>query len=173
MFGMVVDFLHGPKGFETELQRRLGISAESEASLIRELESLEKQHIEEQEAEARALRLASRGTVSEEVFNQEIGLIRTRQRWLAEQRQRLEQQLADIRRYSFDPRNVERLRERLEDRLATATAENRRFILKAVGAKVIVQQDGTWELELQVPSQVPAAQDVLQTANTRPGANHN
>ena len=50
---------------------------------------------EEQEAEARAFRLASRGQVNEDVFNQEVGLIRTRQRWLTEQRERLEQQLLD------------------------------------------------------------------------------
>ena len=44
---------------------------------------------------ARAFRLAARGNINEEVFNQEIGLIRTRQRWLAVQRERLGHQLAD------------------------------------------------------------------------------
>ena len=122
VYGMVVDFLHVPEGFEAELQRRMGGSAETESSLIRESESLEGQHREELDAEARAFRLASRGTVSEEVFNQEIGLIRTRQRWLTEQRERLEQQLADLRRYRFDPENVEMLRQRLEARLATGNA---------------------------------------------------
>ncbi len=143
VFGMFVDFLHGPEGFGNEMQRRRGISAESEASLIRELESLEGQQRVEQDAEARAFRLATRGNVSEEVFNQETGLIRTKQRWIAEQRERLERQLADIQRYSFDPQSIEMLRQRLAARLATATPDDRRFILEAVGTKVIVHADGT------------------------------
>ena len=110
VYSKVVDFLRSPDGIESEMQRRRGISAESEASLVRESESLERQRREEQETEARAFRLASRGTVSDEVFNQEIGLIRTRQRWIDEQMERVDQQLADIRRYSVDPRSVEMLR---------------------------------------------------------------
>ncbi len=168
VFGMVVDFLDGPEGFEEEMQRRRGISAESEASLIRELESLNRQAREEQEAEARAFRLASRGTVSEEVFNQEIGLIRTKQRWIAEQQERVEHQLEDIQRYSFDPQSIETLRQRLEARLAAATPEDRRFVLEAVGANIIVQADGAWELELQVPREVPTPESDLQIVNSRP-----
>lgn len=61
VFDIVVGFLNGPDGFGNELQRRQGLSVESEASLIRELESLKRQHREEQDVEARAFRLASRG----------------------------------------------------------------------------------------------------------------
>ncbi len=168
VFGMVVEFLHGPEGFGGEMQRRRGITEESEASLIRELESLDRQQQEEGNVEARAFRLASRGQVSEEVFSQEIGLIRTRQRWLAEQRERLEQQLGDIRRYSFNPQSVKMLRQRLEARLATATPEDRRFILEALSVKVMAQADGTWELELQVPREAPAPADDLQIVSSRP-----
>jgi len=159
-------------GFEAELQRRKGISKESEASLIRELESLERQQKEEQDAEARAFRLASRGTVSEEILNQEIGLIRTRQHWIDEQRQRLEQQLSDIQQFSFNPQTVEMLRKRLEARLVTATPEDLRYILNALGVKVLVQADKTWELELQVPREVPQAEEVLQIVNSRPESNY-
>ncbi len=54
------------------MQRQEGISAENEGSLIREPESLGGKQTEERDAEARACRLATRGDVSEEVFNQEI-----------------------------------------------------------------------------------------------------
>ena len=165
---MVSNFLHGPEGFGDELERRRGITAESEASLIRELNSLEEKQREEQDAESRAFRLATRGGVSEEVFNQEIGLIHTRQRWITERKEVLEQQLLDIQRYSFDPQSIEMLRQRLETRLATATLEDQRFILEAVGAKVLVQADSTWELELQVPREVREPQGDLQIVNTRP-----
>ena len=100
------------------------------------------------DAEGRAFRLAARGTVSEEVFDQEIGLIRTRQRWIYEQRQRLENQLWDIQRYTFDPKNIEMLRRRLEAKLEAATPQDRRYILDALGVNVLIQADGTWELYL-------------------------
>ena len=168
VFDMLVEFLNSPEVFGNEMQRRQGISAESEASLIRELESIRGQQKAEQEAEAKAFRLAARGNVSEAVFDQEVGLIRTRQRWLAEQRERLEGHLADIQRYSFDPKSIEILPRRLEAKLETATPDDRRFILEAVGTKVIVQADGTWELELQVPREVQAQEGGLQIVNTRP-----
>ena len=124
-------------------------------AIVQELVVLEKHDREEQGAEARAFRLASRGTVSEEVLNQEIGLIQTRQRWIAEQRQRLEEQLSDVRRSSVDPHNIAMLRQRSEARLETATPEDRRYILDALGVNVLIQADGVWELELQVPREVP------------------
>jgi len=167
VFSMVVNFLHGPEGFGNEMQRRQGISAESEASLIRELESLEGKQRAELDAEARAFRLATRGNVSGKVFDQEVGLIRTRQRWIAEQRDRLEQQLVDIQRYILDPQGIEMLCQRLEAKLATATPDDRRFILEAVGTKAMVKADETWELELQVPREVPALESGLQIVNAR------
>ncbi len=79
-----------------------------------------------------------------------------------------------MRAMEFDPKSVEILRQRLEAKLETATPEDRRFILDAVGAKVLVQADGAWELELQVPRGVPAAEGpvqegVLQTVSDGPG----
>jgi hypothetical protein len=170
VFSLVFDFLHSPGGFGSELQRRRGITAESAASLVRELESVAKQEKEEQETEARAFRLASRQRVSEEVFNQELGLIRTRQRWLAEQRERLDQQLADVQRYNIDPETVERLRQRLAARLKSASPGDRKFILDALNVRVVAQVNGAWELELQVPREMPVPADDLQIVNSRPGS---
>ena len=66
-------------------------------------------------------RLASRDKLSEEVFAQEIGLIQSRQRWIAKQRERLHQELADVRRYSFDPENMELLRQRIGEDIKAAS----------------------------------------------------
>jgi site-specific DNA recombinase len=172
VFAAVVSFLHSPEGFETELQRRRGITAETEASLCRELQALQRQQKEEQDAEARAFRLAARNKVSEEVFSQEIGLIRSRQRWIEEQLERIQAQLTDLERFSFSPEAIALLRNRLDTRLAGTTVEDKRFVLEAVGAKVMVQADGTWELELQVPCQVPEPAGELQIVNSRPGLNY-
>ena len=92
--------------------------------------------------ESQAFRLASHGRVSDEVFEQEGGLIRIRRRCIAEQRRRLEAQLADLERYSLSPETISSLRQRLEGHLAGATLLHRRFVLEAVGAKVVAQ--GNW-----------------------------
>ena len=48
----------------------------------------------------------------------------------------------------------------------TATQEDRRFILKAVGATLVAHEDGTWELELQVPLENP---EPVQIPDRTPG----
>ena len=51
------------------------------------------------------------------------------------------------------------LRQRLQDRLETATPEDRRYILNALGVKVLVRPDKTWELELQIPREAPQSEE--------------
>ncbi|MCX6002928.1 MAG: recombinase family protein, partial [Chloroflexi bacterium] len=166
-FQTVVDFLRGPQGFENEIRRRYGLTEENETSLRRQITNLEGEDMKEEEAESRAFRLAAHALVSEQVFQQEIGLIRTRRRWLKEELHRLEQQLADIERHTFSPDAVESLRHRLEERLARATPEDRRFVLESLGAKVIAYPDGTWDMEIELPRQVKSD---LQIVHSRPGS---
>jgi hypothetical protein len=55
--------------------------------------------------------------------------------------------------------------------LASVTPGDRQFVLKALGIRVMVQADGTWELELQFPREVPVPAGELQIVNSRPGSN--
>jgi hypothetical protein len=128
---------------------------------------LEGEDKKEEEAESRAFRLAAHAQVSEQVFQQEVGLIRARRRWLEEERRRLGDQLADIERLSFSPDAVESLRRRFEERLARATPKDRRFVLESLGAKVIAHPDGTWDMEIELPRQV---QSDLQIEHSVPEA---
>jgi len=59
------------------------------------------------------------------VYEEEIGLIHTRQRWLADQRQQVQAQLSDLKRYRFDPSAIGIMRERLDIRLKRAAVEDR------------------------------------------------
>ena len=107
---------------------------------------------------------------SEDVYEQEVGLIRTRRRWLAEQRAGLEARLADLGRYSIGVESVAALRTRMEDRLDRATPQDRRFVLEAVGTRVLAAGDGTWEVELEIPQEVTDRElRPLQLVNTDPG----
>jgi len=163
-FKMIADFLRGPHGFETEINRRYGLTQENVVSLRSQIANLEGEAKKEEDAESRAFRLAARAELSENVFQQEIGLIRTRRRWLDEERQRFERQLADIERHTFSAEAVESLRHRLEERLARATPEDRRFVLESLGIKVIAYPNGTWDIEIELPKEVQAD---LQIANSR------
>jgi len=80
-------------------------------------------------------------------------------------------QLSDLDRYSFNAEAIDLLRQRLEDRLMGATAEDQRFVLEAVGTRVIVQTDGSWELELQVPRHIAEPTEGFHIVNSRPGSN--
>ncbi len=153
-FQTVTDFLRGPQGFENEIRRRYGLTEESEASIRRQITDLGDDDKKEQEAESRAFRLAAHTRISEEVFQQEIGLIKARRRWLEEERNRLQNQLADIERLSFSPEAVESLRCRFEERLKRATPEDQRFVLESLGAKVIAYPNGTWDMEIELPRPV-------------------
>ncbi len=155
-FQTIVEFLHGPQGFENEIRRRYGLTEESEASLRRQITNLEGEDKKEEEAESRAFRLAAHAKVSEQVFQQEVGLIRTRRHWLEEERDRLQTQLADIERLSFSPEAIESLRQRFEERLTRATPEDQRFVLESLGAKVVAYPNGTWDMEIELPRQVPS-----------------
>ncbi len=151
VYALIGDFLRSPEGFEAEARRRSGMVEQTEESLREELASLERQEREEHDAEARAFRLVTRGAVSEQVYAKENAQILLKLRWTSEQRERLARELDDLARYRFDGTAIELLRDRLESRLASANAEDRRFIVEALDARVIVQEDGSWELEVHVP----------------------
>ena len=97
----------------------------------------------ERDAEGQAFRHLTHGKVSEDVYEQEVGLIHTRRRWLAEQRAGLEARLTDLERYAVSAESVEALRARMDDRLAGATPQDRRFVLEAIGARVLAPGDGS------------------------------
>ena len=165
VYGMVIEFLRRPELLLAEVRRRHGITQHSIESMQRELADLRRQDREEQEAEAKAFRYLTHRKVSEDVYEQEVGLIRTRRRWIAEQRQHLERQLTDLERYNLSPESIAALRKRVESRLTNASPQDRRFVLEALGTQVIAHDDGTWELQLEVPKLIA---NEVQTAVTNP-----
>jgi hypothetical protein len=171
VFESVVDFLRSPEGFESEMQRRRGLTVGTVESLRKEVDTLKRKQQEERNAEAQAFRLATRTKVNEDVFDQEVGLIHTRQRWIKEEIERVQVQIKDLELYTFSSEALALLRQRLEARLASPTPEDIQYILEAVGARVVVQTDGSWELELQVPRQPAEQVKGFQIVNNQPGLN--
>jgi site-specific DNA recombinase len=169
VFQMVSEFLTGREGFGAEILRRQATSKVTLASLRKEIADLDRQDRGERDAEARAFNLASHNTLSEESFKEVTGLINAKRVWISEQQARALSQVEELERHQVDPDAVGTLRRRLSARLNGGTDEDRRFVLEAVGAKVIVQADGQWELELQIPRQDPEpAKPDLQIVNSSP-----
>ena len=168
VYETVVHILECPEVYLGEVERRWQIQEQTLQSLRRELGELDRQERAEQEAEAQALRLAARFEVSEDTFQQEVGFIRARRRWIGEERERVQARLDDLGHGPPDPRTLRMLGRRLRDRLASATCENQRFILDALGTTIIAQGDGTWELELEIPQDSAPDKPELQIVNERP-----
>ena len=158
-------------GIAVEMQRRQGLLEASSESIGKEIAEVEGQGKTELEAESKAFRAYTRGKVSEDVYQQEIGLIRTRRKWLTEQRQRLESQLAQLNECNINDDDLKMLRTRVANRLDQAAPEDRRFVLEAVGTQVLVDEGGRWEVEIHVPRAESPAQE-LQIVTTRPGSNY-
>ena len=64
----------------------------------------------------KAGRLASRFEVSEDVFQQEVGLLRARRRWIGEERERVMSRLEGLGNGLPDPKALEMLASRLRER---------------------------------------------------------
>ena len=80
-----------------------------------------------------------------------MNLTRVRQRWIAERRELLSRRITDLETRSVDPETMNILHQRLQDRLAGATGQDRRFVLEAVGATILAHGDGSWDLEQSAP----------------------
>ena len=168
VYETVVHVLESPEVYLREVERRWQVQEQTINSLGMELAGLDRQAREEREAKAQAIWLASRFEVSEDAFQQEVGLIRTRRRWIGEEMNRVQAQLDDLGDGPPDPAAVAMLGDQLREQLAGATPADRRSVLDAVGATIIAQGDGTWELELVIPKDPPPAEPELQIVNNGP-----
>ena len=168
VYDTVADVLQDPEVYLTEigLQRRL--TEQTIRSLKDELAGLDIKFREEQAAESQALRLASRFQISEDVFIEEVSLIRTRRNWIENEKERLNGLLDDVQDVSPNPEALAILRDRLGENLSRRDFQDQTLVLDAVGAKVIASGDGSWELELELPQEPPPEVLEEQIVNTGP-----
>lgn len=168
VYETVVHVLESPDIYLGEVERRWQVQEQTINSLRKDLTDLDRQELGEREAEAQAIRLASRFEVSEDAFQQEVGLIRTRRRWIIEEKARLQAQLDDLGDGPPNPAAVAMLSDLLRARLVGAKPKDRRSVLDAVGATIVAQGDGTWELELEIPQEPSPSEPKIQLVNGGP-----
>ena len=114
--------------------------------------------------------MASRFRISEDVFLEEVGLIHTRQTWIENEKERLTGLLYGVQDVGPAPEALTILRDRLGENLSRCDFQDQKFVLDAVGAKVIASGDGSWELELELPQEPPSVLDEqIENAGPRLG----
>ena len=168
VYHSVTRFLTTPEVFLGEVHRRRQLEEQTAATLKEEMGQLERQARQEREAEAQAFRLASRYHLSEDVFRQELDVIRSRRQGIEERRRRVLSQLEMLDQGFPTAEAMEALQQRLGSVLSSEASRDRSLIFDALGVSVIAHGDGSWDLELEVPREVaPTVQDV-QIENTGP-----
>ena len=170
VYDTVANVLQDPEVYLTEIGLQQHITEQTIRSLKDELAGLEVKFREEQSAESQVLRLASRFRISEDVFLEEVGLIQTRQTWIENEKERLTGLLYGVQDVGPAPEALAILRDRLGENLSRCDFQDQKFVLDAVGAKVIASGDGSWELELELPQEPPSVLDEqIENAGPRLG----
>jgi len=148
------DILTNDDVLERELGWRQQAIQESIANYENDLRKLNRQQNEtiNTETELLGLRTDYKDRISEEAFERKLTQIGARRKWLAGERQRVSEELSKLRATASSLVGLEQLRERLEERLASTEFADRRFILEALGTRVIVTRDGSIEIEFAIPT---------------------
>ena len=144
------DFLTNPEVYLKEIRSRLALQENTKDDIeqtIRKFEIQYRDTIEDERTMARKL--------SEEAFKQERKLILARRNWLSEEIDRQRARLETLEKFRLNQAMVEHMRERLEHNLERATDEDWRFVLEALGTKILAFGDGNWDIEISIPIPEP------------------
>jgi hypothetical protein len=135
---------------ERELGWRKVIIDGSIAKLEEQLKRLDRKWNENANADSELVGLRIRGKVSDEPYERQQSLLLAERRWIIEARERIEKQLDKLRQNAVALVNLEGLRGQVEQKLASTEFADRRFVLEALGTKVIVTTEGKVEVELTI-----------------------
>jgi len=138
---------------ERELGWRQGVIQETITRLQDELRRLERKWNDNSNAESELVGLRIRGKVSDGAYDKQRTLLSAERQWVAEERERVEEQLARLNQESVSLVSLEQLRGRLQQKLASTEFADRRFILEALGTKIIVTTCGSIEVEFAIPTE--------------------
>ena len=127
-----VGLLTDPAAILGELGRRQSAQHETQASVSDGLAHIERRlsKVEDTEMKLVSLRLAD--DVSESVFERQKALLAAERAWCVEERDRLHRKLEQVQERFVTMEQVKALEERIGDKLARATFDDKRFVLEAL-----------------------------------------
>lgn len=138
-------FLESPETYLNEIRGRLNIRDKTIADIEQAIKDNAREYRNTIDNERDSLKLTP------EAFESYQQLIITKREWLKKQKERLAAKLVNLRKYKIGQDAVESLSFTLKKNLDRATKEDWRFILESLGCKIIAFEDGTWDMELNVP----------------------
>jgi len=142
----VRSFLEDPDLYLREAEGRIQTVDDMKADLEQSIRKLVSQRDDTITQEQRALRM-----LSDEAFKREQKLLVTRRSWLDEEIMQRKTRLESLHQAAMNQQSVEMVRHRLQDRLDGATDDDWRFILETLRVRVYAFEDGTWDIEVNVP----------------------
>jgi uncharacterized protein YecT (DUF1311 family) len=142
---------------ERELGCRQDVIQETITRLEAELRRLARQENSNRNAESELIGLRARykDRVSDEAFERQLALIEAQRKWIAEQRERVSSELEQLKAKSISLVGLEQLRDRVEKRLTSKEFADRRFVIEALGTRVVVTEEGNIEVEFSIPNGAP------------------
>lgn len=96
-----------------------------------------------------------------EAFEQAQKLLVARRTYLKQESDRLKLKLDGLRQQSISEDMIRHIRNNLLANLDGASAEDWRFILESLGAKVMAFGDGTWDIEINIPVEERIPEDSI------------
>jgi len=148
---------------ERELGWREEVVQETIARLKYELERLDRKCNENSNAESELVGLRIRGKVSDEAYEKQGNLLKAERQWVTEEKERVDEKLKRLNQESVSLVSLERLRGQVERKLASTEFADRRFILEALGTKVVVTTNGSVEVEFAIPTEKGESAIALST----------
>jgi site-specific DNA recombinase len=145
------NFLLNPSVYLAEVNKRQGIVD----STIHDLEVAQKRLQRERQDtvnyEGLLARKLAEGRLSNEAFDQEQNLTEIKRKYNGERLAEIDRKLETLQKTRVNVKTVELLRERLTGNLERANDADWRYILEVLGTTVWAFQDGTWDIEVNVP----------------------
>jgi len=139
--------LTSDEALEQEMGWREEALRESLARLEGEMRRLDRKSNENINAESELVSLRIRGKVSDDAYERQQNLLLAEKQWIAEERQRNSAKLAHLRQQSVLLVGLEELRKQMAGKLNSREFADRRFILEALGTRVIITSEGAIEIE--------------------------
>jgi predicted nuclease with TOPRIM domain len=143
-------FLSDPQTFMAEMERRRRSGTSSDSDTRSTIEALKRKLDKVTSMETELLTSKLRGLVSQEAVERSAALLRAERSHYQDELERQEAALATLYQSRAALESLVDLRNRMIDRLESATLEDRRWVLQTLNARIQISKVGL-EVSLGVP----------------------
>jgi hypothetical protein len=147
------EVLSNPELIEQQIRERSGQVEATLESLQASIASLDKKEARNKQTEANLVMDKATGTATPEAYERCLTLVKAERTWIAEERQRLHDQVSTITDGREALLGLAQIRDRLAAKLDSASSEDWRLIFSALALQVHVTEQGVIEVALAIPAQ--------------------